>query len=81
MYAKLINKNKIEKAPLNKGSISNYNLSVELMTDDGYKPVVVHLMQTKRFVRLFSTLKDTVTETGMLLFQGFRGDINGKLYV
>ena len=41
MYAKLINENKIEKAPRNKGSISNYNLSVELMTADGYKPVVV----------------------------------------
>lgn len=39
-YAKLID-GKIEFAPKNKGSISNYNLSVELMTADGYKPLVV----------------------------------------
>lgn len=39
-YAKLID-GKIEFAPKNKGSIANYNLSVELMTADGYKPFVV----------------------------------------
>lgn len=40
-YAKFINENQIEFAPQNKGAISNYNLSVELMTADGYKPLVV----------------------------------------
>ena len=39
-YAKLTD-GKIEFAPKNKGAISNYNLSVELMTADGYKPLVV----------------------------------------
>lgn len=39
-YAKLTD-DKIEFAPQNKGSISNYNLSIELMTADGYKPLVV----------------------------------------
>ena len=39
-YAKLVD-GRIEFAPKNKGSISNYNLSVELMTADGYKPLVV----------------------------------------
>ena len=39
-YAKLTD-GKIEFAPKNKGRISNYNLSLELMTKDGYKPLVV----------------------------------------
>ena len=39
-YAKLTD-GKIEFAPKNKGAISNYNLSAELMTADGYKPLVV----------------------------------------
>ena len=39
-YAKLTD-GKIEFAPKNKGRISNYNLSPELMTKDGYKPLVV----------------------------------------
>ena len=39
-YAKLTD-GKIEFAPQNKGAISNYNLSVELMTADGYKPLIV----------------------------------------
>ncbi len=40
-YAKFINENKIEVAPKNKGAISNYNQSAELMMADGYKQVVV----------------------------------------
>lgn len=39
-YAKLTD-GKTEFAPQNKGAISNYNLSVEFMTADGYKPLVV----------------------------------------
>lgn len=39
-YAKLTD-GKIEFAPKNRGSVSNYNLSVDLMTADGYKPFVV----------------------------------------
>ena len=39
-YAKLTD-GKIEFAPKNKGAISNYNLSDELMEKDGYKPLVV----------------------------------------
>lgn len=45
-YAKLID-DKIEFAQKNKGSISNYNLSPELMTKDGYKPFVVIEQPTK----------------------------------
>lgn len=41
IYAKFIDENKIEKAPRNKGATSNYNLSADLMTADGYKPLVV----------------------------------------
>ena len=36
-YAKLVNNN-LEFAPQNKGSIINYNLDVNLMLADGYKP-------------------------------------------
>lgn len=39
-YAKLTD-GKIEFAPKNRGSVSNYNLSSKLMTADGYKPFVV----------------------------------------
>lgn len=39
-YAKLTD-GKIEFAPKNKGSITNYNLSQELMEKDGYKPLIV----------------------------------------
>lgn len=39
-YAKLTD-GKIEFAPKNRGSVSNYNLSVDLMMADGYKPLVV----------------------------------------
>lgn len=39
-YAKLTD-GKIEFAPKNRGSISNYNLSSKLMAADGYKPLVV----------------------------------------
>lgn len=40
VYAKITD-GKIEFAPKNKGSISNYNLSQNLMEKDGYKPLVV----------------------------------------
>lgn len=39
-YAKLISETQIEFAPKNKGSIINYNLNIEQMTKDGYKPFV-----------------------------------------
>lgn len=39
-YAKLTD-GKIDFAPKNKGSITNYNLSQELMEKDGYKPLIV----------------------------------------
>lgn len=41
MYAKLINENQIETAPKNKGSWVNYDKNTELLTADGYLPVVV----------------------------------------
>lgn len=46
-YAKFINEKQIEFAQKNKGSISNYNLSPELMMKDGYKPFVVIEQPTK----------------------------------
>lgn len=39
-YAKLINETAIEFAPKNKGSIINYNLNIEAMMVDGYKPFI-----------------------------------------
>lgn len=41
MYAKLINENQIETAPKNKGAWVNYNKNTELLSADGYLPVVV----------------------------------------
>ena len=38
-YAKLVN-NILEFAPKNKGSILNYDLDIEQMTADGYKPFI-----------------------------------------
>ena len=40
MYAKYINEKQIEFAPKNKGNIINYNLNVEELTKDGYKPFI-----------------------------------------
>lgn len=39
MYAKFINENQIEEAPINKGGVFNYNLDETAMVADGYKPV------------------------------------------
>ena len=41
MYAKLINENQIERAPKNKDGWVNYDKNAELLTADGYLPVVV----------------------------------------
>lgn len=41
MYAKFINNDLIEIAPKNKGAVSNYDKAVNLLTADGYLPVVV----------------------------------------
>ncbi len=41
MYAKLINENQIERAPKNKGSWVNFDKNAELLTADGYLPVIV----------------------------------------
>lgn len=40
-YAKLISDTQIETAPKNKGSWVNYDKNTELLTADGYLPVVV----------------------------------------
>lgn len=40
MYAKFINEDLIEIAPLNKNGIFNYNLNEEALKKDGYKKVV-----------------------------------------
>lgn len=40
MYVKFINKTKIEYPPKNKGNILNYDLNVEAMTEDGFKPFI-----------------------------------------
>lgn len=39
-YAKFISTTQIEFPPKNKGDIINYNLDIEAMTKDGYKPFV-----------------------------------------
>lgn len=41
MYAKLINEGQIERAPKNKGAWVNYDRNTELLSADGYLPVVV----------------------------------------
>lgn len=41
MYAKLINENQIERAPKNKGGWVNYDKNAELLTAEGYLPVIV----------------------------------------
>lgn len=41
MYAKLINDTQIETAPQNKGSWVNYDRNTELLSADGYLPVIV----------------------------------------
>ena len=38
-YAKLIN-NQLEYAPVNKDGIFNYNLDIDLMKKDGFKPLI-----------------------------------------
>lgn len=40
LYVKFISKNEIEYAPLCKDGIVNYNLDIERMKADGYKPLV-----------------------------------------
>ncbi len=39
-YVKLIDEHSIEYAPTNKGNIINYNLDVDRMLADGYKPLI-----------------------------------------
>lgn len=41
MYAKLINENQIERAPKNKDGWVNYDKNAELLTAEGYLPVIV----------------------------------------
>lgn len=61
-YAKLID-NRIEFAPKNKGSILNYNLDVELMLADGYKPFVeVERPETIRYYHIEYVETDTIAE-------------------
>lgn len=61
-YVKLIN-NRIEYAPKNKGSILNYNLNVELMLADGYKPFVeVERPTTIRRYHIEYVETDVITE-------------------
>ena len=40
IYAKLTESGKIEYAPKNKGAICNYNLDIESLIKDGYKPFI-----------------------------------------
>ena len=48
-YAKLINKTTIQFPPKNKEGIINYNLNVDLMLQDGYKPFIkVEIPETNR---------------------------------
>ena len=52
-YVKLIDKDSIEFVPKNKGSILNYDLNVDLMLQDGYKPFVeVERPDTIRFYHI-----------------------------
>lgn len=41
MYAKMINEGQIERAPKNKGAWVNYDRNTELLSADGYLPVIV----------------------------------------
>lgn len=64
MYAKLIDKDNIEFAPRNKGAILNYDVNVEAMTADGYKPFVeVDRPETTRFYHVeYDETADSVEE-------------------
>ena len=58
-YVKLID-NRIEYVPKNKGSILNYDLDIEQMLGDGYKPFVeVERPQTNRFYHIEYSETDT----------------------
>ena len=59
-YAKLI-ENNIEYAPKNKGSISNYNLDVELMIADGYKPVVDFTLEDNQVIEGWEEKDDMIS--------------------
>lgn len=39
-YAKIKDGGTLELAPQNKGSMCNYNVNIELMLADGYKPLI-----------------------------------------
>lgn len=62
-YAKLIN-NSIEYAPRNKDGVINYNLDIDLMLADGYKPVVqVEIPLTNRMFHIgYIENRDNITE-------------------
>lgn len=62
-YAKLIN-GELQYAPTNKGSICNYNLDIELMKKDGYKPVTeVQLPTNDRLYKVvLKETKDAIVE-------------------
>lgn len=49
MYAKIID-NQLEYAPKNKGSISNYNLNIEMMKADGYKLVNEYTLNENQYI-------------------------------
>ena len=39
-YAKLVDKNSLDYAPINKNGISNYNINTEKLIEDGYLQVI-----------------------------------------
>ena len=62
MYVKLID-NRIEYAPKNKGSILNYDLDVELMLADGYKPFEeIERPETSRLYHIGYKETDVISE-------------------
>lgn len=66
-YAKLNKDGGLEFAPVNKGSIINYNLNIEEMTKDGYKPFIKAEMEngkahTFRYEETETSVKEIAEE-------------------
>ena len=62
-YAKLIDETTIEFPPKNKGGIINYNLSPELLVEDGYKEFIEANKEIgKSYNITYSETQNTITE-------------------
>ena len=52
-YVKYISNVQVQEPPQNKDGIINYNLNVELLIEDGYKPLVPAIPPTEEEIRMY----------------------------